>query len=106
MVLGAVYEFVGVFGAGTLVGWIENGLFGKILNPAATRLVDAILPVAFLRDLVVGEYGLLTMALTYGIAIVLPIVFTFFLAFSRARGLGLPAAAGGDGEPGLSSTWG
>jgi ferrous iron transport protein B len=82
VVLAAVYEFVGVFGAGTLVGWIEEGLFGKILNPAATRLVDAILPVAFLRDLVVGEYGLLTMALTYGIAIVLPIVFTFFLAFS------------------------
>ncbi|HWN81694.1 MAG TPA: nucleoside recognition domain-containing protein, partial [Candidatus Udaeobacter sp.] len=82
VVLIAVYEFVGVFGAGTLVGWIEEGLFGKIVNPAATRLIDAILPVAFLRDLVVGEYGILTMALTYGIAIVLPIVFTFFLAFS------------------------
>jgi ferrous iron transport protein B len=30
----------------------------------------------------VGEYGLLTMALTYGFAIILPIVFTFFIAFS------------------------
>jgi ferrous iron transport protein B len=82
LVLGGVYQFVGVFGAGTLVGWIEEGLFGQVVNPAITRLVDTLLPVPLLRALLVGEYGIVTMALTYGIAIVLPIVFTFFLAFS------------------------
>lgn len=81
-VLLGLYEFVGVFGAGTLVGWLENGLFGHVISPAATRLVDALLPVRFLRDLLVGQYGLITMALAYGIAIVLPIVGTFFFAFS------------------------
>ncbi|MDP6116457.1 MAG: ferrous iron transporter B [Planctomycetota bacterium] len=36
----------------------------------------------FVYDFLVGEYGLFTMALSYGIAIVLPIVATFFVAFS------------------------
>lgn len=36
----------------------------------------------FVHDFVVGEYGLVTMALSYAFAIVLPIVTTFFLLFS------------------------
>jgi ferrous iron transport protein B len=37
--------------------------------------------MAFARELLVGEYGLITMGLTYAIAIVLPVVTTFFLVF-------------------------
>ncbi len=93
-VLFALFEFVGVFGAGTLVGWIEEGLFGGVINPAVTRIVDTVVPIPFVRDLLVGDYGLVTMALTYGIAIVLPIVFTFFLAFSLLEDSGyLPRLA-------------
>ncbi len=36
----------------------------------------------FFHDLLVGEYGVITMALSYAFAIVLPIVTTFFLLFS------------------------
>ncbi|MFC1565127.1 FeoB small GTPase domain-containing protein [candidate division KSB1 bacterium] len=36
----------------------------------------------FIHDLFVGEFGLITMALSYGFAIVLPIVGTFFILFS------------------------
>lgn len=81
VVLAALYYVVGVFGAGTMVDWMESVLFGEWINPAVSRLV-AFLPWELLRDFLVGEYGLVTMALTYGIAIVLPIVFTFFVAFS------------------------
>lgn len=42
----------------------------------------AFIPIPLVRDFLVGEYGLVTMALSYGIAIVMPIVLTFFLAFS------------------------
>ncbi|HDS74417.1 MAG TPA: ferrous iron transporter B, partial [Firmicutes bacterium] len=35
-----------------------------------------------IHDFLVGEYGAITMALSYGFAIVLPIVFTFFILFS------------------------
>ncbi len=80
-VLLALYYFVGVLGAGTLVNWMENVFFGELINPTVSRLV-AFLPWPLLRDFLAGEYGLVTMALSYGIAIVLPIVLTFFLAFS------------------------
>jgi ferrous iron transport protein B len=75
------YLFVGVFGAGTLVDVLEDSVFGALLNPAATRAA-ALLPWAPLRDLLVGPYGLVTMALTYALALVLPIVGSFFVAFS------------------------
>jgi ferrous iron transport protein B len=81
LVLYVVYLFVGVFGAQTLVNLIEHGLFQNYLNPAATRLVNAVVPVAFVRDFLVGQYGLITMGLTYSMAIVLPVVATFFLVF-------------------------
>jgi len=77
-----MYEFVGVFGAGTSVNFLEENVFGKYLNPWAERVVAYIFPFEFLRDLFVGEYGLITMALTYAIAIVLPIVGYFFIFFS------------------------
>jgi ferrous iron transport protein B len=81
LVLFLAYEFVGVFGAGTLVKLVEDGLFGKIINPAATAVANALVPWAWLRDLFVGPYGVVTMALTYAIAIVLPVVGTFFVFF-------------------------
>lgn len=80
-VLWLAYEFVGVLGAGTLVDLLENGLFNGFINPKATALVNAWVPWAFVRDLVVGPYGVLTMALTYSLALVFPIVGTFFIAF-------------------------
>ncbi len=82
VVLFALYEFVGVFGAGTLVDFFEGVIFGRYLNPMVTKVVDTFLPIAFIRDMLVGEYGLVTVALTYSIAIILPITATFFVAFS------------------------
>jgi ferrous iron transport protein B len=59
----------------------EDGLFGRGVNPASIWLVNRFIPIAFIRDFLVGEYGLITMGLTYAIAIVLPVVATFFLMF-------------------------
>jgi ferrous iron transport protein B len=80
VVLYLTYLFVGVLGAQTLVGLLEDGLFGAYLNPWATAAA-AHIPIALVRDFLVGEYGLITMGLTYAIAIVLPVVTTFFLIF-------------------------
>ena len=80
-VLYAMYLAVGVFGAQTLVELIEGGLFERLINPGATALVNATVPWAAVRDFLVGEYGLITMGVTYAIAIVLPVVATFFLVF-------------------------
>jgi ferrous iron transport protein B len=81
LVLFCAYELVGVFGAGTLVALVEKGLFGKLINPAATAVVTRVVPWSWLRDLLVGPYGVVTMALTYAFAIVLPVVGTFFIFF-------------------------
>jgi ferrous iron transport protein B len=80
-ILFVLYQFVGVFGAGTLVDLLETRFFEGIVSPLASALFAPI-PWAPVRDLFVGEYGLITMGLSYGLAIVLPIVATFFIAFS------------------------
>jgi ferrous iron transport protein B len=93
-VLIVIYEFVGVLGAGTTVNFLENTVFGEYLNPWAAKLVHFLLPVPFLEELFVGEYGLFTMAMTYAIAIVLPIVGFFFFAFGLLEDSGyLPRLA-------------
>jgi ferrous iron transport protein B len=92
-VLIGMYLFVGQFGAGVLVGWMEDVLFGQWVSPAAVWLARFI-PFPVVVDVLVGEYGLITMALSYGIAIVMPIVLTFFLAFSLLEDSGyLPRLA-------------
>jgi ferrous iron transport protein B len=92
-VLFVLYEFVGVFGAGTLVDLMEKGLFHGYLNPWAVALFS-FLPWGFARDMFVGEYGVITMGLSYGLAIVLPIVLTFFTAFALLEDSGyLPRLA-------------
>lgn len=77
-----LYEFVGVFGGGVLVGFLENVLFGKWINPFLEGLFAHFVPWEWLRSLFVGDYGMLTLGLRYATAIILPVVGTFFLAFS------------------------
>jgi ferrous iron transport protein B len=95
LVLYVAWLFVGTLGAGTLVDFFEDTIFGRFLNPAATKLVTlAFGRLPFVRDLLVGEYGLITMALTYAIAIVLPVVITFFTFFGLLEDSGyLPRLA-------------
>ncbi len=77
LVLYMIYMFVGVFAAGTLVDFLENGIFGRYITPTIGRLLSD----GFFKDLLVGEYGLISMGITYAISIVLPIVVVFFLIF-------------------------
>lgn len=79
-VLYLMYKIVGEFGAGTCVDFLEGTVFGKYINPLMTRIFS-IIPIKIVQDLFVGEYGLITMALTYAFAIVLPIVGFFFIVF-------------------------
>ncbi|HNW93032.1 MAG TPA: ferrous iron transporter B [bacterium] len=134
-VLLLLYEFVGVFGAGICVDFIESRIFGETPMAYAARLQAAHAPAGLgtlpdaatveaallahglsaetiaaqelrpawlgpfkglnwyagalcqqlgntlLTGLMVGTFGLITVGVTYAIAIVLPIVTFFFLAF-------------------------
>jgi ferrous iron transport protein B len=80
-VLLGLYWFVGILGAGTLVDWFETRLFGELINPRLAGWVNQLVPIPWIADLLIGEYGLWTMGMTYALALILPIVTTFFLAF-------------------------
>ncbi|HOP40429.1 MAG TPA: ferrous iron transport protein B [Geobacteraceae bacterium] len=77
-----LYKFVGEFGAGTLVDFLEGVVFEGYISPWMVSLFNTIIPWETLRDLFVGEYGIVTLGLRYAIGIILPIVTTFFLFFS------------------------
>lgn len=108
-ILWLAWLLVGKLGAGVLVDLTEEGLFNGLVNPAAIRGMDAVASfphthlmtegiltsayittgavttaggvARFFHDLLVGPYGVITMGLTYAIAIVLPVVATFFIFF-------------------------
>ncbi len=76
-----VYKFVGEFGAGTLVDLIEN-FFEENINPIVNQIVAYIFPWQPLQDLIGNDYGIITLGIRYAVAIVLPVVSTFFFMFS------------------------
>jgi ferrous iron transport protein B len=93
LVLLLAYEVVGVFGAGTAVDFIEHRVFGEHLNVWAKAGFEH-LGIPWLTAFFVGPYGMLTMGVTYAVAIVLPVVATFFFVFSMLEDSGyLPRLA-------------
>lgn len=89
-----LYKFVGSFGAGTIVGFLEEDIFGKYLSPWINDMLMAYVPWSALRELIGMQYGIVTLGIRYAIAIILPIVGTFFIAFSIIEDTGyLPRLA-------------
>src|SRR3989338_8563562 len=89
-----VYKFVGEFGAGTVVDFIETDIFEKNINPWITRIFVSLIPWHLFRELFVGEYGMITLGVRYAVALILPIVTTFFIAFAIIEDTGyLPRLA-------------
>jgi len=80
IVLFAMYIFIGKFGAQIAVDYLEEIIFNKHINPWFTKLFLNYIGNNLISDFFIGKYGILTMALTYGIAIIMPIVLTFFIA--------------------------
>jgi ferrous iron transport protein B len=108
-VLAACYQFVGVWGAGDAVDFLESVVFETYVIPWFTGAVRFLAPDGVVESflvgppgsapldhggLLVGKYGVVSMGLSYGLAIVLPIVTTFFIAFSLLEDSGyLPRLA-------------
>ncbi len=94
LVMLGFYGFVGKFGAGILVDFIEEVVFGQYLNPVMEKTVKSVVPFIFIQDMLIGQYGIFTMAVTYALGIILPITATFFLAFGLLEDSGyLPRLA-------------
>jgi ferrous iron transport protein B len=89
-----LYKFVGSFGAGVLVDFMEETVFGRYVTPVILDIVSRFVPFALLRDLLIGDFGIITLGIRYAVALILPIVATFFLAFAVVEDSGyLPRLA-------------
>lgn len=82
LVLYTLYQFVGVFVAGTVVDWLDETVFEGWLAPRVNAGVAGLIPWPWVQELLAFDYGVITLGLRYAVAIVLPIVGAFFLFFS------------------------
>jgi len=76
------YKFVGGFGAGTVVDFLEGHLFESYFIPFVDEWTERLIPWPVIQNLIAMEYGVLTMGVRYAVAIVMPIVGAFFIVFS------------------------
>ncbi|MDW7650126.1 MAG: ferrous iron transport protein B [Bacillota bacterium] len=86
MVLGllyAMYLFIGVFVAQTIVGITEETIMIEMYGEFITSQIFNFIPEgSFIGELLAGEFGMLTMAPIYLLGLLLPLVVGFYLALS------------------------
>lgn len=87
-VLLLLYAFVGYVGAQLAVDLIEVDIFGNHINPFITDITYEYIGDNVISEILVGEYGVITVGLTWAIALILPLITTFFLAFSILEDVG------------------
>lgn len=78
-----MYKIIGVFVAGTVVGFAEETIMLGKYEPWIRHWVGQILPLDSPAGyMLVGEFGLLTMTFTYLIGLLMPLVGGFYLLLS------------------------
>ncbi|MDD9899252.1 MAG: ferrous iron transport protein B [Candidatus Melainabacteria bacterium] len=103
-----LFQFLGIFVAGTVVDLLENSVFNAHFNPLITKLVSQILPVikepsgnllfdnpsAAIGTMLAGDYGLLTLTITYLYGLLMPLVLGFYFGLAMLEDSGyLPRLA-------------
>ena len=89
LILYLLYQFIGVFVAQTLVGITEEMIMIEIYQPFIIDLVSRfIAPQSLIGKILIGEFGVLTMTVTYIFGLLLPLVagFYFFLSLLEDSG--------------------
>lgn len=95
LTLYVMYEIVGVFVAGTVVGFTEGTVMQGYVEPFLRSLVQAVTgPSGPAYEILAGEFGVLTMTVTYVFGLLLPLVVAFYLVLSTLEDSGyLPRIA-------------
>lgn len=89
LALYVMYKVIGVFVAGTIVGITEESIMQGIYEPAMRGLVSQFIAAdSALGEILIGEFGVLTMTFTYVFGLLLPLVagFYFFLSIFEDSG--------------------
>lgn len=94
LVLALIWWLIGGLVADKVVGITEGIIFNRWLLPPVVEQLEKILPGGLLQQLLIGDFGVLTMALAYGVGLLLPLVFSFYLLLSLLEDSGyLPRLA-------------
>ncbi|GBF35244.1 ferrous iron transport protein B [Desulfocucumis palustris] len=89
LALYAMYQVIGIFIAGTVVGVTEETVMLGIYEPAVRDIVGRFIAgESAFGTILIGEFGLLTMTVTYVLGLLMPLVigFYFFLAIFEDSG--------------------
>jgi ferrous iron transport protein B len=105
-----LYQFLGLFVAGTIVDFFEINIFHEYFEPACRAVVGSFAevrlglnelepliltdPLAALGTFLAGDYGVLTLTTTYLLALLLPLVVGFYFGLALLEDSGyLPRLA-------------
>ena len=95
LVLFAMYEAIGVLIATHVVGFTEKVMMQGYYEPFVKGMLEKIIPLnSIIGKLLAGEFGLLTMTVTYILGLLLPLVIGFYIVLSTMEDSGyLPRIA-------------
>lgn len=94
VVMAALYILIGDVVAQRIVGVTEGEWMAGKYEPWMRELVSSAVPDNWLREILVGEFGVLTMTVTYVIGLLLPLVIGFYLFLALLEDTGyLPRLA-------------
>jgi len=80
LTLWGMYQLIGVFIAGTVVGITEETIMLGMYEPAVRGFITGFLSEnSILGTILIGEFGLLTMTVSYILGLLLPLVTGFYL---------------------------
>lgn len=95
LILYGLYELIAVFVAQVVVGITEEAIMQGYWEPFIRDLIDPIVRQnTALGTILIGEFGVLTMTVTYLLGLLLPLVLAFYLALALMEDSGyLPRLA-------------
>ncbi|MGE5653459.1 MAG: nucleoside recognition domain-containing protein, partial [Bacillota bacterium] len=95
VILGIMYYLIGVVVAQDIVGFTEGTVMVGYYEPWMRGLISRVIPLeGFVGQLLGGEFGVLTMTVTYLLGLLLPLVIAFYLILSAMEDSGyLPRLA-------------
>ena len=90
-----LYQLIGVFVAQTVVDFTEGFIMGEYFQPIAKALVGKVVaPGTAVNEILVGQFGVITMTVTYLIGLLFPLVLGFNLVLALLEDTGyLPRIA-------------
>lgn len=75
-----MYKIIGIFVAGTVVGFTEETIMEGMYRPFVLKLLTPIIAGnSFIGSLLIGEFGILTMVPVYIIGLLLPLIIGFYM---------------------------